>query len=221
MATGGRIEVNADETGGRALAQQKVNTLPSGVTEIEYDTEELLDQAADWQAKANILRELAPEAREITEWAEGASGEFKSEYETPGVYNNTYTDCGTGSDRIEKEVTKLADDIERWAQSIQWMAENMEEVQKIAANRTEQIDADVSGGAGSGSAVDESARKVDVLSDSGETASQSSPMPPTYDGGSTPVVGADPQSAPAAPTLDGSSAPVVGSRSVDGGTTEI
>lgn len=200
MATGGRIEVQADETGGRALAQQMVNALPSGVTEIEYDTEELLDQAAQWQAKANILRELAPEAREVTEWAEGASGEFKSEYETPGVYDTTYTDCLTGSDRIEKAVTKLADDIERWAQSIQWTAENMEEVQKIAANRTDQIDADVSGGAGSDSAADESARKVDVLNDSGETA---------------------PQSAPAAPTLDGSSAPVVGSRSVDGGTTEI
>lgn len=160
-------DVTADPVGGRSLAQRMIDALPSGVTEISYDTEALLGQAGMWQAKANELRELAARAREITEWAKGAAGDFKGEYEPDGVYDTTYTDCLTGAQRIEEETLKAADSIEGAAQAIRWAAENMEEVQRMAATRTESIDADVSGAGEGDSGAGESARRISVLDDGG------------------------------------------------------
>lgn len=193
MATRGRIEVTPDPVGGRDLARRMGGGGAPGasgaVTEIELDSEALLDQAAQWQARADTLREMASKAKEITEKADSESGGFKSEYETPGVYDNTYGTCKTGSGIIETQVLKAADAIERAAQSMQWVAENNDEAQRIAAQRTSDIDAELSAGEGSGTAQPKTGTggTADVLGDTPAAAQPDAPdtEPPAPSGGTT------------------------------------
>lgn len=119
---------------------------------VKIDSDELRQLAQTLQDKAVNLTAIHARLDEKRDSAKSEVEPFKSEWEPDGQYDSVYESWETASHQYHQVLKTAVDRFQTMASGLQWIADNHDKAEQMAAERTSQIDTSLeTGSSGNGS----------------------------------------------------------------------